>query len=186
MFGRLTRYALPSTMFVAINVHRGPPSVTSNNIALEATPWWLAGAAARTPGNVLLFSDLRYVLPEQAGHSLGNRPLRITNIQSENYSTRLSHCDGFFSYVFQMLCMIRLLMDYILICTIWAAILVSMLRQIGTTIYPFQDQTPIPTARSPPKSMLRPFQFAYMCLSSSSMSYTFVTCHLLCASALHQ
>ena len=56
--------------------------------------------------------------------------------------TTLSPGYGFFSYVFQMLCMICLLMDYILICTIWAAILVSMLRQVGTTIYPFQDQTP--------------------------------------------
>ena len=40
-----------------------------------------------------------------------------------------------------------------LICTIWVAILVSMLQQVGTTIYPFQDQTPIPTVSSPPKSM---------------------------------
>ena len=79
MFGRLKRYALPAIMFAGINVRWGALSVTSNNVALTGNFEELAGVSDRTPGNVSLFSGLRYASPEQAGGSLGNPPLRVTN-----------------------------------------------------------------------------------------------------------
>ena len=75
--------------------------------------------------------------------------------------------------------------SFILICTISATILVSILLQFSTTIYPLQDQNPIPTTSSLAESTLQPIQFTYVCLFNSPMPYISITCHLLHSSALH-